>query len=96
MLKSWVTGWTEGNTDDAGLGLPFTYFTNWAYLNSIGLYNGANNSKILFPILIGEFGIVFNSSFNASVDDFSDPLVSLQYVSSKYACPADCCRTDIL
>lgn len=71
------TGWSEGSTDDTGLGLPFTYFTNWAYLNSVGLYDAATQSRFTFPIVVGEFGIVFNSSFNASEHDFSDPLVSI-------------------
>ncbi len=77
----WLTGWTDGNTDDTGLGLPFTYYTNWAYLNSIGLYDTATNTRITFPIVIGELGIVFNSSFNATEDDFSDLQVKLRKTS---------------
>lgn len=74
-------GWTQtnfgGNTDNSGLGLPFTYFNNWAYLSEVGVPPAGGGPNATFPVLIGEFGNVFNSSSNATSDNFSDDFVSL-------------------
>jgi hypothetical protein len=62
-----TTGWTggQGNTNAGNPGLPFTYWNNFAYLSSSGLPlpGGATTT---FPILVGEFGIVFDSAQNAT------------------------------
>lgn len=63
-----------GNTNSRGLGLPYTYFNNFAYLSTVGVPD-ANGVNQTFPIVTGEFGNSFNSSYNSTYDDFSDPLV---------------------
>ena len=69
-------GWTIGNTNGAGLGLPYTYYNNFAYLSSAGVPTARGGPNATFPIVIGEFGNTFNSSYNSTFNDFSDPLVS--------------------
>lgn len=71
------TGWTlgNGNTNGGTPSLPFTYYNNFAYLSSAGLpIPGGGYTQ--FPILVGEFGIVFDSALNATVSIPSGPDVS--------------------
>ena len=62
-----LAGWDKrvlpggGSTDSSKPSLSETYYTNWAYLSSVGVPDG-NNKSVKFPLLIGEFGSVFNSS----------------------------------
>ncbi len=71
-------GWTEanggGNTDTSGLGLPYTYYNNWAYLSETGVPDATTGALNTFPIIIGEFGNVFNSERLSS-----HPLDSLSF-----------------
>ena len=71
LLRKFATGWTEanggGNTDDSGLGLPYTYYNNWAYLSSTGVPDAATGVPNTFPVIIGEFGNVFNSKQSSSI-----------------------------
>lgn len=72
-----LAGWTIGFTDSSGLGLPYTYFNNWAYLSRVGVPpKTGTGPNATFPILIGEFAALFNSSLNATVDEFNNLQVS--------------------
>lgn len=59
-------GWTlgNGNTNAGGLGLPYTYFNNFAYLSTQGVPIPGGTAT--FPVLVGEFGSVFTSLQNAT------------------------------
>ena len=67
MILPLNAGWTngEGNTNLGNPGLPFTYYNNFAYLSQTGLPLSAGGTTT-FPILVGEFGTVFDSLQNAT------------------------------
>lgn len=80
-MFTFLPGWTPmnggGNTDNTGLGLPYTYFNNWAYLSEVGVPPANGGPNVTFAILVGEFGNIFNSSLNATDMAFSDQDVRL-------------------
>jgi hypothetical protein len=71
-----IVGWTlgNGNTNAGGLGLPYTYFNNFAYLSEQGVPIPGGTAT--FPLLVGEFGSVFMSLQNATNYQPNTPYVS--------------------
>lgn len=70
------TGWKEGNTESSGIGLSATYWSTFAYLSDTGVIDSQSFVPETFPVVVGEFGVVFNSSFNSTLPDHSGLPVS--------------------
>ena len=74
-----ITAFAGWDVHDGGVtndnGFKELHNNNWAYLNTKGIAGQSNPGSLkTFPIIIGEFGHVFDSPYNAT---FRDELVGI-------------------